>query len=201
MTVWQAHVLYALAWLAFGVVHSILAGEAVKSRMQPLFGRGYRLAYNVFAVVHTAATIAFGAWVFPELRPFDLPAWLYGIQFALFAGGCVLMAAGARQFDMGLFSGLAQVRGKAEDEPLRTEGLLGRIRHPLFAAGFLLLWGSAVNEVGLATAIWGSVYLYAGSRFEERRLLRLYGQPYADYLRRVPAFAPWRRSHPPSQGG
>ncbi len=203
MSIWQAHVLYALAWLAFGAVHSLLAAEAVKTRLRPLFGRGYRLAYNLFAVVHTAATLAVGPWLFPTLDPFGAPPWLWTLQGAAFVAGCVLMAAGARHFDMALFLGLAQLRGDAgdDDEPLRADGLLGRIRHPLFSAGFLLLWGSAVNQVGLATAIWGSLYLYVGSKFEERRLLGIYGEPYAEYMRRVPAFVPWRTNNPPSQGG
>jgi len=52
------------------------------------------------------------------------------------------------------------------------------VRHPLYSAAFLILWGS--------------VYLVVGSHFEERFLERLYGDAYADYRRRVPAFVPWK---------
>lgn len=189
----HAHAIYALAWVAFGLIHSLLIRDAVKNRLQPVFGNAYRLAYNGFAIVHTAATLGVGWLVFPRLAPFDLPGWLTALQAASFAGGCLLMALGGRSFDLARFIGLAQLRGGADDDgPLRTDGLLAFIRHPLFAAGFLILWGGAINEPGLATAVWGSLYLIVGARLEERRLLRVYGAAYADYRRRVPAFIPWK---------
>ena len=44
----------------------------------------------------------------------------------------------------------------------------------------------------LATALWASLYLIAGSRFEERDLLRRFGADYAAYRDRVPGLVPWR---------
>ena len=78
------------------------------------------------------------------------------------------------------------------DEGLRIDGLHRYVRHPLYSGLFLMLWGHAQTEFALATAFWGSVYLVIGTLFEERRLIARYGQAYAAYRSRVPAFVPWR---------
>ena len=109
-----------------------------------------------------------------------------------------LMIAGLGGYDIGRLGGLRQIRAarlgliEDEDEPLRRDGLHRFVRHPLYGAGFLILWGNVGGEFELATAIWGSLYLIVGARFEERWLLARYGEAYADYRRRVPAFIPWK---------
>jgi protein-S-isoprenylcysteine O-methyltransferase Ste14 len=66
------------------------------------------------------------------------------------------------------------------------------VRHPLYLGAHMILWGGAVNEFGLATALWGSLFLAVGARHEEKALLALYGEAYATYQRRVPAVIPWK---------
>ncbi len=59
----QAQLVYVLAWLSFGAVHSILAGAGAKHRLDSLLGAYYRLSYNVFAAFHIAFVWALGGWV------------------------------------------------------------------------------------------------------------------------------------------
>ena len=73
---------------------------------------------------------------------------------------------------------------------MHTDGLHARMRHPLYTAGLLILWGLASSEAGLATAVWGTLYFLIGARCEERRLITLFGDAYRDYRQRVPAFLP-----------
>ena len=61
-----AHVWYALAWLSFGLLHSVLAARSVKDGIGRALGRYYRLAYNGFAVLHLGAVWGFGRHVFRE---------------------------------------------------------------------------------------------------------------------------------------
>ncbi len=75
---------------------------------------------------------------------------------------------------------------------LIASGFYAYVRHPFYAAGFLILWGTAWTDLTLATALLGSFYLVIGLRFEERRLKQLYGEHYHAYRNRVPAFFPWR---------
>jgi methanethiol S-methyltransferase len=198
MTPDQAYALYAMAWLSFGGMHSWLAGDKIKARMTPFLGPYYRLAYNLIAVIHLGAIVMIGAWAFDggqEVEPFN--AWKPALTL-ISVFGWALMILVLRTYDLARLAGTAQIRAyKAgevfnEDEPLITTGFHRFVRHPLYAAAFLILWGAAWTDMALSTALWGSFYLFIGSRFEERRLKRLYGETYRDYRRRVPAFIPWR---------
>lgn len=198
MTPWLAHVVYALAWLSFGAGHSLLAATAVKARLGPLFGAGYRLAYNLFAAVHLAAVVAVGRWAFAGVDPFALPRWALWPMIAAQIAGAVVLAVGLRAYDLGRFAGVSQIRNarggalEPEDEPLRLEGPHRFVRHPLYAGLLLILWGRIADPLDLATAAWVSVYIGAGIAFEEKKLIALYGAAYADYRRRVPALIPWK---------
>jgi len=200
MTPWHAHLLYALAWVSFGAGHSLLATPAARAWMQDRFGRAYRLAYNGIAVIHLLAVLAVGHGLLGPLPGFGLPAWTIGGLTALSLVGAVLFLWSLRFYDTGLLTGLRQWREglqSDESEPLSLSGPHRLVRHPLYATGFLILWGRALDPLGLATAVWASLYLVIGAAFEERKLLRHYGAAYAAYRRRVPAFVPWKGITPP----
>lgn len=195
---WAGHALYALAWASFGLGHSLLARLAVQRRLKPLFGPWYRLSYNLVAVLHFALVLAVGRWAVGIGGAFDWPAWVHALMWAVHAAGWVVLLVAARWYDMGRFLGLTQIRNASrgpdepDDEPLHIDGPHRYIRHPLYAGAYLILWGAAQSPLGLATAVWGSLYLAVGTWFEERKLLALYGQAYADYRHQVPALIPWR---------
>ena len=194
----QAHFAYMLAWLSFAMVHSWLAGPAMKDRFETWFGPQRRLIYNLIAAVHFAFVIAIGYGAFHGMPPFAiLLNYWESFTMASLTGWTMLFLI-LRKYDLGRFSGLAQIKaarqGKIlrEDEPLITTGYHAFVRHPLYSAGFLILWGAAWSDFGLATAVWGSAYLIIGSRFEEKRLRRLYGEAYQSYRKQVPAFIPYK---------
>lgn len=186
------HLPYALAWLLFGLVHSGLAALPVKARLAPLLGRWRRVAYNLVAVASFAALAWVGVATLGRLAPFGLPAALLAAMAVVHLAGWGILLASARFYDLGRLAGTAQLRGLSEDEGLRRDGPHAWVRHPLYAGVVLILWGAAATPLGLATAVWGSLYLAAGTLLEERKLLRLYGDSYRDYRRRVPALVPWR---------
>ena len=193
----QAHLIYALGWLSFGAVHSILAGAGAKHRLNALFGATYRLSYNLFAVFHIGAVWVFGQMAL-DAAPFALEPGIETALMAIRVLGVVVLVLALREYDLGLFSGLKQIRENKKgastngDEPLVTDGLHRFVRHPLYLGATMIFWGGAVSDFGLATAVWGSLYLFIGARHEERSLSALYGDAYAEYKSRVPAFIPWK---------
>ena len=189
--------LYALAWASFGVGHSLLASAWAKRRLGPWLGPWYRLAYNGVSVLHAGAVVALGLWLL-DTNTYDVPAVVLFVLYSVQVIGVVVLLGSLKGYDLGRFGGLRQIRNhlagrdEPEDEPLRLDGLHRYVRHPLYTGTLLLLWGGAPSDFGLATALWASLYLWIGTLFEERALLRLYGQAYADYRNRVPALVPWR---------
>ena len=194
----KAQTIYALAWLSFGVVHSVLAGGAAKRRLDSLFGVYYRLAYNLWAALHIAAVWLLGGALIGDQANFAAPAAAEKAMLGIAVLGWVVLVMALREYDLGRFSGLAQIRAHkagitlSEDEPLITGGLHRFVRHPLYLGVYLILWGGATGDFGLATAVWGSVYLVIGAGFEDRKLLVLYGDEFRDYKGRIPAVIPWR---------
>lgn len=189
----EAWVLYGAAWLMFGVFHSLTASAGIKSLIEPMCGRAYRLLYNVFALVTFTATIGLGKVAFSGFEAFELSGGLKIILSIVEIGGWLLMFLALRQYDLGLFAGTKQIRHEHEgDEPLQTSGLNRYVRHPLYSAVFLVLWGAVWTPFGLATAVFGSAYLLIGTFTEETRLTQKYGDAYSDYKARVPAYIPWR---------
>lgn len=188
-----AHLVYALAWAVFGLVHSLLAGQGIKRRLAPYLARGYRLAYNLIALLSVGMVWTVG-FTLIDPTPFAVPAWVGWLRTLLLLAGFLVMAWAMKGYDGARLLGYRQILEPAlpEDEPLHTEGPHRYVRHPLYAGGLLILIGLAGDPLGLATAIWGGLYLVLGARFEERRLLARYGQAYADYISRVPAFLPWK---------
>ena len=187
-----AHVLYGLAWASFGVAHSLLAAPWAKRTLGPVLGPYYRLAYNGLAVIHVGLVVLLGLFLFNR-ETFAVPAVALWLLYVLQALGAIVLVVGLRAYDLGRFGGMRQVRShhagrdEPEDEPLRIDGPHRYVRHPLYTGALLLLWGGASSDFGLATAVWATLYLWVGTVLEERALLRLYGQAYADYRSRVPA--------------
>jgi protein-S-isoprenylcysteine O-methyltransferase Ste14 len=188
------HLLYAFLWLSFGIGHSILAAASVKAALGRVFGRTYRFAYNVFAGIHIGAILVAGQyWLGADADAFGWSLWVQVPLWGLQALGLVILLMALRQYDMGLFAGTRQLRDPEAErrvEPLNVEGLNAWVRHPIYLGAHLLLWGGVSDGFTLATAVWGSLYLVIGARYEERRLVALYGDAYRAYQRDVAFLIP-----------
>lgn len=194
----EAWVGYGVAWAIFGFLHSLTADAQIKARLEPIFGRAYRLTYNIFALGSIGVVFWIGYRLFVYTDAFELGGVVKVILSIMQVSGWLLLFIAFRRYDSGLLLGTTQIRQSNHDmdidgdEALHTSGLHQYIRHPLYTAGFLILWGAAWTPFGLATATFGSAYLLIGTYFEETRLLTRYGDAYALYRAKVPAFIPWR---------
>ncbi len=184
------------ASVLWGVIHSILASHGVKEAARRFFGpvsdRVFRFAYNVFSVA-SFFPILMMLVTFPDQPLYTIPEpWVYlttliqgAAVFALFAG---VMQTGPFEF-----AGLTQLTGlDRERQPnLVTGGLYRYVRHPLYTAGLAFIWASSEMTVNrLALWIVFSLYILLGAYFEERKLLKDFGQAYADYRAQTPFLIP-----------
>ena len=181
-------------WALWCVLHSAFAGPATAAG-RPLGGGrcdGYRLAYNLGSLL---TLLPLAAWTL-AIDTDPLFRWagpLRAAQAVLVATGGVLFAAGARQYPLGAFLGIARGdRNEKNGRPFVTRGVLGAIRHPWYAGGILVLWAREASAFGLALNLLLSAYFVAGAFHEEQTLLRRYGEAYRRYREEVSMFFPWK---------
>lgn len=185
------------AWALYGLIHSVLASFAVQgfvARHWPAATRGYRLAFNVIAMLLLVPP----AWLTFELRgPLlwewsGVGAWLANaVALAAVAG----FAWTTRHYDMGGFSGLAQWRAgthppRHDAGRLQLSPLHRIVRHPWYFLGLLILWTRDMDAARLASSLTVTAYLWIGSLLEERKLLALHGTRYARYRAAVAGLLP-----------
>ena len=189
--------IYALLWISFGLVHSLLARASAKRILQPLFGYAYRISYNLISALYIGLVIIGGEIVLGSNSVvFEIGNELVLVATAVQWSGVIVIIFSLTQYDLGHFSGITQVfRGSdlaADAEPLHTTGMHGYVRHPLYLGAYLYLLGGATSEFGMQTALWACLYLLVGTWFEERGLVAQYGRAYEEYKQKVPAIIPFK---------
>jgi protein-S-isoprenylcysteine O-methyltransferase Ste14 len=197
MTIIGGTALYGCLWLSFGTGHSLLASASGRRILARAAGRSDRLLYNLIALAHLVLVLGIGSFLFGTEPPFVLARPLHVAMLLVSVAGAVIVLAAGRSYDLRRFLGISQWRAGIADaaivpEPLAMGGMNAIIRHPLYLGLLLLIWGLAVTPFRLATATFATIYIGIGIVFEERKLMRLYGDDYARYRRKVPALLPKR---------
>jgi methanethiol S-methyltransferase len=186
----------AMLWTVWCVVHSLLNAEGLVRKTGVLdtwFKPYQRLAYTIFAF----ASLAFALWITPSQGSVTLLKWnglLYPARIALIAAALALFYSTFRHIGLLDFLGFTALgigrRSAVSLQALITSGIYGRIRHPQSLAGLLLLWARDLTDTDIVINVVLSLYLLIGARIEDKRLLKEFGEEYARYRERVPAFVP-----------
>lgn len=188
----------------WGIVHSFTASLGFKDLLRRMLGNGlmrmYRLLYNVFSALSFTPILYLMA-ALPDKDLYQVPVpWSY----VLLAGqglSALLLLIAILQTDTLSFVGLRQLFEEEKSGELVTKGFYRHVRHPLYTFGLLYLWlspGMTVNSF----IVYGSLTLYilVGVYFEERKLLREFGQEYADYKSVTPMLIPGLSKIPRQKG-
>jgi protein-S-isoprenylcysteine O-methyltransferase Ste14 len=195
-------IILVVASFIWSVVHSILASHGAKDAARRFFGpisdRLYRFSYNVFSVA-SFFPIAMLLFTVPDRPLYSIPEpWVY-ITVLIQGAAVFALVGGVMQTGPFEFAGLTQLAGLDRDRPpvLVTDGLYAHVRHPLYTAGLAFIWASPEMTVN-RFALWivFTLYLIIGAYFEERKLLKDFGQAYADYKARTPMLIPRLRRNP-----
>ncbi|MFT3804504.1 MAG: isoprenylcysteine carboxylmethyltransferase family protein [Burkholderiaceae bacterium] len=195
---WPQAVATDLLLLAlFGIQHSVMARQGFKrwwTRVVPpaLERSTFGLATSV------VLALMFVFWV-PITEPV---VWRVeqgvgvALLWSLYGLGWSLALVSTFLIDHYELFGLRQVlaRLKHRDPPearFRTPGLYRCVRHPLYAGLMLTFWSVPVMTAGrLLFALGFSAYILIGIAFEERDLLRQFGERYREYRERVGMLVP-----------
>jgi protein-S-isoprenylcysteine O-methyltransferase Ste14 len=185
-----------LAVLLYGLVHSLLATVGTKARLRRWFGpaadRWYRLVYNAIGVLTFLPILALGA-LFPgrELYTIQVP-WAY-LTLAGQVLALVALAIGLLQTGVWSFLGFKQALNSnpSTSSQMVTGGLYRWVRHPLYTAGLVFIWLTPIMTSSLLALNLGlTIYLVVGAYYEERKLVREFGQAYIQYQETTPMLIP-----------
>lgn len=181
----------------WGIVHSLLASTAVKDFFQRRFGDGfmrfYRLFYNIFAAI-SFLPVLYLMITLPDRILYQVPAPFSTLMYAGQGLSILLLIVAVFQTDLLSFAGLRQLVEVEETGPLITSGLYRYVRHPLYTFSLSFLWLSprmTLNSFVVYLSL--TLYILVGIFFEERKLVRAFGQDYENYRSVTPMLIPGRK--------
>jgi protein-S-isoprenylcysteine O-methyltransferase Ste14 len=193
-----------LAWAAFAVFHSLTVSEGYERRVRrrigdEAFDAYHRLAFTAYSVVAFVLLLLY-LRIVPDQPLYRLAGIPRLIFHAIQLGGFAFLLW--TPWDLKEFLGFRQWERHRKGET-REEGRAGRlftgkaygvVRHPLYlgCSAILLFHPAQTRNRAISTAMI-VLYFYVGTFFEERRLVRRFGDAYRAYQESVPRFLPLRR--------
>ncbi len=181
----------------FAVQHSVMARRWFKERWTRIVPTPIeRSTYTLFSSL--ALILLFWQW-----RPLggtvwsvENPAGAFGL-LALFTFGWVLVLGATFQIDHFDLFGLRQVWlyliGRPyTPRPFVTPALYQQVRHPLYLGWLVTFWCTpTMTAAHLLFAIVTTAYILVAIQFEEKDLVREFGNTYESYRRRTPMLLPF----------
>lgn len=186
----------------FGIQHSVMARQGFKRWWTRVVPPAVERSTYLLATCAVLAAM-FWFWV-----PITAPV-VWRVEHAagqaalwcLFALGWLLVLASSYLIDHWELFGLRQVLARLRNRPapqgeFRTPLLYRHVRHPLYAGFMLGLWAVPVMTAGhLLFTVGLSLYILVGIAFEERDLVRQFGDRYRHYRERVGMLIPRARPY------
>jgi protein-S-isoprenylcysteine O-methyltransferase Ste14 len=188
------HIILALLWGLFGVLHSVLAAPGWKRLMQRWLGRGYKyyhFAYSLFAAVTLIGILVF-QYTMPGYLLFVAPVWIKVLLCLPVLAGLTIMLVVIRKYFFSL-SGISVFYKQQPPVVLEQSGLHRYVRHPLYFGTLLFIWSlffvfPYLNN--LVACIVITAYTVLGAKLEEKKLVAQFGEKYKAYQQGVPMLIP-----------
>jgi protein-S-isoprenylcysteine O-methyltransferase Ste14 len=186
-----------LAGLIYGAIHSAFASAKVKEWVAVQLGitneKVYRLIYVLQSFIFTIIYLSI-VFLMPDALIYAIPLpWVF-LNLVIEAAAAVCIVLTLLQTGIFAFLGIDTFLPKEmvkQPAALHTSGFYRFVRHPLYLFSLIFLWLFPwMTWNVLAFNIGSTLYLIIGSIFEERKLVREFGDQYLEYKKRVPAFLP-----------
>jgi protein-S-isoprenylcysteine O-methyltransferase Ste14 len=182
-------------WVMYGIIHSIFASTWMKSLFQEYsreWYRYYRITYSVLAVLLLIPILWYQSTLVKKLF-FEPNPWSIFTGLCIASFGLLIIKISFGHYDLKEFLGFRQLSGDFRVQPMKREGMLSMVRHPLYSGSILAILGYfifAPTITNLITALCLITYFIVGLYFEEKKLIREFGDKYRSYQRQVPALFP-----------
>jgi methanethiol S-methyltransferase len=192
------HVILAMLWIIYCVLHSVLASEWLKRKLRQKLNnyKWYRLWYTIFAFVFLAGLLYYQIRI-NTVKLFTANDLLLIAGSVIGFSGLILMAICIRKYFMNL-SGLRSLVIENFSNELQITGIHKYIRHPLYLGTFCFIWGLFLLLPNLSLLIVNSIitaYTLIGIELEERKLINEFGDSYVKYRSAVPKLIPFIKSN------
>ncbi len=178
------YIIIILASTLFGLQHSGLSALRVKERIIDRYGkRGYARIFNIASILTLLIaflSMNFWDWFYFITQPALIQPILFILGVLSGLGGVILSMMASRVISV---STVADMRTDRKAE-LVTDGIYSRVRHPLYLATVLVFLALALIypfPVVIIFSLSMIVYTMIGAYFEERKLVKHYGDEYLEY--------------------
>ena len=186
--------LLAAEWVVYGALHSILASTAVKIQLKRWMGRAYRLYRLIYSALAILLLIPMIRILLYQSSPYLWePGPLTRISGICISGAGLLLAAYVLRRYLRMPGGFRDLFIEGETPALQTTGFHRWVRHPLYLFTFIILWGALLYKPTVAMLVTNmaiTIYTLVAIRFEETKLVQLYGEAYQEYKKKVPVILP-----------
>ena len=157
-----------------------------------------RLGLRRAMAIYYTLMVAFVAGVFLLRKTllavdFGTNPVLIAVAVPMLAASIVLRRKISRHLRFSTLGGLPELAPESHPQPLLTEGIYSRIRHPRYVEALLVMASLALIANNLASYVnWiiGIPGVLLIVRIEERELRDRFGAEYEAYCARVPRFVP-----------
>ncbi len=183
--------------LLFGVQHSIMARQGFKKTWTKIVPWPMeRSTYVLATVVVLWILIMFWRPMPGVVWSVEAPLWR-GVLLALFFAGFALVLLSTFLINhfalFGLEQGWNAFKAKEAPPPKFVTPLLYKhLRHPLYLGFIVAFWSTSHMTVGhlLFASIW-TIYIFVAIGYEERDMIKLFGDQYKSYMEKTPAILPF----------
>lgn len=205
---WPVAVIVNSALVLFwGLQHSVMARRSFKrwwTRVVPPHTE--RATYGLASGI--ALMVVMLGWVPVEGTIWTVgPAWARALIVAVQVAGWLVLGAASFEIDHYETFGLKQpyraMKGKPPVEiDFQVKRIYRVVRHPIQTGIVIGMWAAPTMSASrLMFATMMTSYILVGLYFEERDLIRQFGDRYREYRRKVPRLLPWKLSGTSRQPG
>lgn len=181
----------------FAIQHSVMARMAFKRVWTKV------IAWPIERSTYVLAATALLALLMWQWRP--IPNLIWQVQnhsavivlralYLLGWAGLLVSTFLINHFELfGLYQVYRYFRGEPlKPLPFKTPALYRMVRHPIYLCFLITFWSAPTMTAGhLLFSVMTSGYIFVGIYFEERDLIRHYGESYRAYRRSVPMILPF----------
>lgn len=191
----MSYLILAFLWAIFYITHSIFASLNFKQKIKTWLGKAYvwyRLLYSIFSTVLFLYIIIYASAIekWALLAITDMTTY---IGFMLAALGTIMMVKAFKNFSTPKFVGLKPHDDLNDTGEFIHAGIHSYIRHPIYSGLILIFLGYFFYQPYMSSLIHFLcllIYLPFGIHFEEKKLIKLFGDKYEQYKKSVPSLIP-----------